>query len=141
MSSGKINKYEFSAGQRKLSSDQIRIIKPAKFTFSLLVKTYEKQLKKIKDQRIKDFEPLKALKSDEFQELESMAGLFSKKMRNNETKNKLLKNGRKRLIEKTIYRTIKYKYVFSNLNRWALLAIEFILVKFIKIKLKWIKVT
>ena len=113
MSSGKINKYEFSAGQRKLSSDQIRIIKPAKFTFSLLVKTYEKQLKKIKDQRIKEFEPLKALKSDEFQELESMAGLFSKKMRNNETKNKLLKNGRKRLIEKTIYRTIKYKYDFQ----------------------------
>ena len=43
-------------------SDQIRIKEQAKFTYSPLGKAFEKQIKTIEDQRIKQVEALKALK-------------------------------------------------------------------------------
>ena len=67
--------------------DQRKIIKEAKFTYSPLGKSFEKQIKTIEDQVIKKVEALKALKSDENQDLESTEGIFPKKMKNNEIKN------------------------------------------------------
>ena len=45
LSSGKIDKYEHLTCEEILPSDQSRIIEQAKFTYSPLGKTFEKQLK------------------------------------------------------------------------------------------------
>ena len=52
-SSGKIDKYEYLADEEILPSDQSRIIEQAKFTYSPLSKAFEKQIKTIEDQGIK----------------------------------------------------------------------------------------
>ena len=64
MSSGKIGKYEYLPGEEILPADQRRVMKQAKFTYSLLGKVLEKH------HEIKQFESLKALKPIENQELE-----------------------------------------------------------------------
>ena len=89
LSSGKIDKYEYLTGEEILPSDQSRIIEQAKFTYSPLGKAFEKQIKTIEDQGIKQVEALKALKPEENQELETIEGLFLKKIRNNEIKNEI----------------------------------------------------
>ena len=104
--SGSLDKYEYFTGKEILPSDQGRIIEQAKFTCSPLGKVFEKELKTIEGQGTKQLEALKALKSEENQELELIQGLFPKYMRNNETKNEIddgmkLENGRKKLNEKT----------------------------------------
>ena len=43
LSSGKIDKYEYLAGEEILPSDQSKITEQAKFTYSLLGKALEKQ--------------------------------------------------------------------------------------------------
>ena len=50
LSSGKINKYEYLTGEEILPSNQEQIIEQAKFTYSLLRKAFEKQIKTIQDQ-------------------------------------------------------------------------------------------
>ena len=45
LSSGKIDKYEYLPGEEILPSNQQQIIEQAKFTYSLLGKTFEKQSK------------------------------------------------------------------------------------------------
>ena len=89
LSSGKIDKYEYLTGEEILPSDQSRIIEQAKFTYSPLGKAFEKQIKTNEDQGIKQVEALKALKPEENQELETIEGLFLKKIRNNEIKNEI----------------------------------------------------
>ena len=44
LSSAKIDKNEYLTGQNILPSDQSRIIEQAKFTYSPLVKAFEKQI-------------------------------------------------------------------------------------------------
>ena len=51
--SGKIDKNEFFTGEKILPSDQSGIIEQAKFTYSSLGKVFEKQIKTIEDQGIK----------------------------------------------------------------------------------------
>ena len=58
LSSGKIDKYEYLTGDEILPSDQSRIIEQAKFTYSPLSKTFEKQIKKIEEQGKKQIEIL-----------------------------------------------------------------------------------
>ena len=70
-----------------MPSDQNRIIEQAKLTYSPPSKAFEKQIKINEDQEIKQVEALKALNPEENQELESIEGLFSKKMRNIKIKN------------------------------------------------------
>ena len=53
LSSGKIDKYEYLTGEEILTSNQQQIIQQAKFTYSSLGKAFEKQIKAIKDQGIK----------------------------------------------------------------------------------------
>ena len=50
LSSGKIDKYEYLIGEKIIPSDQSTIIEQAKFPYSLLEKTSEKQAKTIEGQ-------------------------------------------------------------------------------------------
>ena len=71
-------------------SDQSRIIEQAKFTYSPLGKAFEKQIKIIEYQVIKQFEALKALKTEENKEdIKSNKGIFTKGMRTKEIKNQI----------------------------------------------------
>ena len=65
LSSGKIRKYEYLAGEDILPSNQQQIIEQAKFTYSPLGKAFEKQLKTIEDQEQKQVDALKDLKPKE----------------------------------------------------------------------------
>ena len=47
LSSGKIHKYEYLTGEDILLSNQQQIIEQTKFTYSPLVKAFEKQIKTI----------------------------------------------------------------------------------------------
>ena len=49
LSSGKIDKYEFLRGEEILPPDQKKVIEQAKFTYSPLGKTFEKQTKSIEE--------------------------------------------------------------------------------------------
>ena len=61
LSSGKLDKYEYLTGEEILPSNQQQIIQQAKFTYSPLGKAFEKQLKTIKNQGIKQ---VKAIQSN-----------------------------------------------------------------------------
>ena len=62
-----------------MSSDQNRIIKQAKFTYSPLGKPSEKQIKTVTNQGIKQVEAFNALKSEENKEdIKSTEGSFPK---------------------------------------------------------------
>ena len=74
-------------GEEILPSDQIRKKEQDKFTFSPLGEA--NQNKTIEFQGIKQVEALKAVKPEENQKLESIKGLFPKKMRNAGIKNEI----------------------------------------------------
>ena len=59
LSSGKIYKQEYLTGEKILPSNQQEITQQAKFTYSPLGKTFEKQTKTIKDKGKKQVEALK----------------------------------------------------------------------------------
>ena len=116
LSSGKIDKYEYLAGEEILQSDPSRIMEQAKFTYSLLTKAFGKQIKTIKDQGIKQVEALEALKPEENWELETITGLFSKKVRYNETKNELdaFKEWEEKFKRKDLIYRLDIKMIFNN---------------------------
>ena len=58
LSSGKIDKYDQFTGEEILPSNTQQIIKQAKFTYSSLGKTFEKQTKTIKCQGEKQIEAI-----------------------------------------------------------------------------------
>ena len=58
LSSRKIDKYEYLAGEEILPSDQSRIIEQVKFTYCLLGKPFEKQIKTSEVQREKQIKVL-----------------------------------------------------------------------------------
>ena len=62
LSSDKIDKYEYRTGKEILPSEQSRITEQAMFTYSPLGKAFQKQIKTIEDQGIKQVTALKALK-------------------------------------------------------------------------------
>ena len=62
LSSSKIHKYEYLTGEDTLSSNQQQITEQAKFIYSPLTKTFEKQIKTIKDQEEKQIDALENLK-------------------------------------------------------------------------------
>ena len=65
LSSGEIIKYEYLTGKEILPSNQKQIIEQAKFTYSPLGKTFEKQTKTIEDQIKKQIDALADLKPKE----------------------------------------------------------------------------
>ena len=54
LSSNKIDKYKYLAGEEILPSKENRIIEQARFTYSQLGKTFEKQIKTIEKQGTKN---------------------------------------------------------------------------------------
>ena len=58
LSSGKFNKYEYLTGEEILPSNKQHIIEQAKFTYSPLEKTFEKQIKTIEDQEEKQIKAI-----------------------------------------------------------------------------------
>ena len=58
ISSDKIHKYEYLSGEDILSSNQQKAVGPAKFTYSPLGKTFEKQIKTIEDQGAKQIKAI-----------------------------------------------------------------------------------
>ena len=62
LSSRQIHKYEYLTGEDILPSNQQQIIEQAKFTYSPLGKTFEKQIKTIEDHGKKQVEALENLK-------------------------------------------------------------------------------
>ena len=53
LSSGNIDKYEYLTGEEILAPDQRRVIEHAKFTYSPLGRAFEKQTKRIENQKEK----------------------------------------------------------------------------------------
>ena len=62
LSSAKIHKYEYLTGADILPSNQQQIMEQTRFTYSLLGKAFEKQIKTIEDQGQKQFDALESLK-------------------------------------------------------------------------------
>ena len=98
ISSGKIDKYEYLTGEETLPSNEQQIIEQAKFTYSLLGKAFEKQIKAIEDQGEKQVEALKTFKSDN--EKLTIEDVIPKSAQNNDEAKKELHKIKE--IEKTI---------------------------------------
>ena len=79
MSSGKIDKCKFLAGEKILPPKQRRVIEQAKFAYSPLGKAFEKQIKTIEEQRKKPGKALEILKPDEKENTKSIDGNFSER--------------------------------------------------------------
>ena len=58
LSSGKIHKYKYLTGEEILVSNKKQIIEQAKFTYSPLAKTFEKQTKTIEEQGKKQIDAI-----------------------------------------------------------------------------------
>ena len=92
LSSGKLHKYEYLTGEDILPSNQQQIIEQTKFTYSPLVKAFDKQIKTIEDQgkkqvdgleNLKPIEGSKAIKYDDEslkQRQETYSKLFDEKL-------------------------------------------------------------
>ena len=87
LSSGKINKYDYFTGEKILPSNQRQKTEQAKFAYSTLGKTFEKQIKAIEDQgekqtdalntsKPKELEAIKDNKSDDNEKWRSFRGAF-----------------------------------------------------------------
>ena len=100
-------------------SDQSRIIEQAKFTYSPVDKEFDKQVKTIEDEGIKQVEVIKALKLEENQKLESSEKVFIKNMRNIDMKNKTdeIKKWEEKIKQnkKYIYNT-NIHMIFNNMK-------------------------
>ena len=77
LSSGKIDKYEYLIGEDILPSNQYQIIEQAKFTYSPLGKSFEKQTKTIEDQGKKQIDALTYLKPKEIKPREIKPNKYS----------------------------------------------------------------
>ena len=120
LSLGKINKYEYLTGEGILSYDKSRIIEQAKFTYSPLGKAFEKQVKTIEDQEIKQFQTLKALKPEENQEdIKSTKGIFQKDIRTNEIKNEIseIRNWEEKIKRKDLIYKANISMIYKNMKR------------------------
>ena len=86
LSSGKVNKYEYLAGEEILPCNQKQIMKQAKFTYSPLGKAFGIQTKTIEDQGRKQIDPIqnqgqaKAIKKYTYNDKDSL--LISKQIIN-----------------------------------------------------------
>ena len=103
LSLGKIDRYEYLAGEEILSSNRQQIKEQAKFTYSPLGKGFEKQTKVIKDQGEKQVKALEDLKLKE--QIKSIEGIFPEGHKSVEIKNKINKikeYGKKKKSIKTI---------------------------------------
>ena len=77
LSSGKVDKYEYLTGEEILPCNQQQIIEQAKFTYSSMGKTFEKQTKTTEDQGKKQVDALVALKTKEIKPRETKSNEYS----------------------------------------------------------------
>ena len=115
LSSGKIHKYEYLTDEDILPSNQQKIIELAKFTYSPLGKTFEKQTKTIQDQEEKQIKAINTLKSNEKLAIEDI--IPKSAFANEEAKKELdkIKEIEKNVIrEKMIYDASEYANDFRN---------------------------
>ena len=106
LSSGKIHKYEYHTCEDMLLFNQQQIIKQAKFTYSPLGKSFEKQIKTIEDQGKNQVEALNTLKSNNQLPIEDV--IPNDALNNDEAKKELdkIKEIEKNIDrEKLIYKT------------------------------------
>ena len=109
LSSGKLDKYEYLAGEEILPSNQQQIIQQAKFNYSLLGKSIEKQIKTIKDQVEKQVVALKSLK-DPDKTLPAIKDFIPTENLNSEIINEIKR------IEETEKRFIEIKWFIKELK-------------------------
>ena len=113
LSSGKIDKYEYRTGEEVLPSNQQQVIEQAKFTYSPLGKTFEKQTK----------EQVKAIKdlniSGKVSELKQIENIFPQNKLNG-----LITNKFKKIIElKNSIKLDKLNYKNYDFNKISLASI------------------
>ena len=114
LSSDKIHKYEYLAGEDTLPSNQQQIIEQGGFTYSLLGKAFEKQIKTIEDQGKKQVVALSTLKSNKQLTIEDV--IPKNTLNNDEAKKELdkIKEIEKNVDrEKLVYETNEYTYSFK----------------------------
>ena len=109
LSSGKLDKYEYLAGEEILPSNQQQIIQQAKFNYSLLGKAIEEQIKTIKDQVEKQVVALKSLK-DPDKNLPAIKDFIPTENLNSEIINEIKR------IEETEKRFIEIKWFIKELK-------------------------
>ena len=88
LSSLKIDKYEYLTGEEILARGESRITEQAKFTYSALAKATETHKSNWRSRNKRSW-GFKSFKPEENQELNSIEGLFPKKVRNNEIKTEI----------------------------------------------------
>ena len=116
LSSGKIHKYEYITGKDTLPSDQQQIIEQTKFTYSLLGKAFEKQIKTIEDQGQKQVEASNTFKSDN-EKLTIEDVIPKNALKNDEAikeLNKIKEIEKTVYREKLVYRASEYTHNFRN---------------------------
>ena len=132
LSSGKIGKYEYLTGEEILSPNQPQIIEQAKFTYSTLGKTFEKQTKTIEIQGEKQVNALKSLESS-VKQLPSTKDFISKERLNPEIVDEIEiieeEEGRKFDRSKMVYKGSNETYVLENLKQcmFSVIKLEIIL--------------
>ena len=118
LSSGKIHKYEYLTGEDILPSSNQQIIEQARFTYSLLGKAFNKQIKTIADQGEKQVKALNTLKCDNnkltIKDVIPKSVFDSDKAK--EEINKITEIEKKVNREKSIFDTDKYTYEFRTFN-------------------------
>ena len=121
LSPGKVHKYEYLTGEDILSSSNQQVIEQARFTYYLLGKALDKQIKTIKDQGKKQVDALNTIKSDNHEKLEIKNKNIIPKSAcaSDEAKkeiNKILKIEKNIDREKLVYDAGKYMYDFRTFN-------------------------
>ena len=117
LSSGEIRKYEYLTGEHILPSNQQQIIAQAKFTYSVLGKAFEKQLKIIEDQGKKQVDALENLKPKE--EAKPIEDKSNNQLKATIIFNELINKRRKimsKLYDSVDYNNLKFEYVSKNKN-------------------------
>ena len=114
LSSGKLDKYEYLTGEEILPSNQQQIIQQAKFNYSPLGKSLEKQVKTIKDQGeslkdsdkkltpIKDFIPIENLNPEIINEIKRI-----EEIEKNVDRNKMIYKGTNGTYDFRNFKTIR----------------------------------
>ena len=124
-SSSNFGKNEYLTGKDILPSNQQQIIEQSRFTYSPLVKAFEKQIKTIEDQGRKQIDALESLKrKEETKPIENKSNNKSKaEIIFNELINKR-KDLMKELHDSVAYKNLNFKYVDPKNNDGVFMDIE-----------------
>ena len=112
LSSGKIRKCEYLTGEDIFPSNQQQVIEQAKFTYCLLGKNFEKQIKTIEIQGEKQIDALKDLKTKE--QTKSIEDKYNNKQKAKIIFNELINETKKvmnKLYDRVDYNNLRIEYV------------------------------